>query len=121
MSLQDRRILVVEDEYFIADAMQRGLKREGAVVVGPAPSIEEALALIDSEPVDAAVIDLNLGGEKAFPVADALQVRGVPFLFTTGYGVSDIPPAWRHVRRLEKPVNVATVARALESSGEGAP
>ncbi|WP_334656926.1 response regulator [Sphingomonas panaciterrae] len=118
--LRDRRVLVVEDEYFIADAMQRGLKKEGAIVLGPAPSVAEALALIDSQPVDAAILDLNLGDEKAFPVADVLQARDIPFLFTTGYDASDVPPAWRHVPRLEKPVEVATIVRALRSAGEDA-
>lgn len=119
--LRDRRVLVVEDEYFIADAMERGLRREGAIVLGPAPSVAEALALLGKEAVDAAILDLNLGDEKTYPIAEALAARGVPFLFTTGYDASDVPPAWRHVPRLEKPVDVATIVRALGSGGEGAP
>ena len=73
----------------------------------------------EGEPVDAAILDLNLGGEKAYPIAEALEARGVPFLFTTGYDAADMPPAWRHVPRLEKPVDVAVVVRALRSAGEG--
>ena len=112
--LNGRRILVVEDEYMIADAMQRGLEDEGAIVLGPAPSVRKALRLIEAEPgIDVAVLDINLGGEKVFPVADALQARGVAFLFTTGYDAADVPEAWRHVLRLEKPIEPRAVARAL--------
>lgn len=99
--LQGRCVLVVEDEYFIADAMQRGLRKAGARVVGPAASVAEALALLQAEPVDGAVLDLNLDNEKTFPVADALEARGIPFLFATGYNLADIPPDWRHVTRCE--------------------
>ena len=112
--LRHRRILVVEDEYLIADAMQRGLEDEGATVVGPASSVRNALRLVEAEPgIDGAVLDINLGSEKVYPVADALQALGVRFLFTTGYDAADVPQYWRHIRRLEKPVSVATVARAL--------
>lgn len=111
-ALKGRRILLVEDEYLI-DYMQRGLEAAGSDVIGPAPSVEDALALIAQESVDGAVLDFNLGGEKSYPVADALQARGIPFLFATGYDAGDILPAWQHVRRLEKPIDVATIARVL--------
>ena len=112
-SLQGRHILLVEDEYYIACAMQLGLEDAGAQVVGPAAFVGDALALLDSEPVDGAVLDVNLVDEKVFPVAQALTTRGIPFIFATGYAASDLPPAWRHVPRCEKPVDPATVARAL--------
>ena len=113
-SLNGRRILVVEDEYMIADAMQRVLEDEGVIVVGPAPSVRKALRLLDAAAdLDGAVLDMNLGHEKVFPVAEALQARGIPFLFTTGYDAAGVPPAWRHVQRLEKPIEFAAIARAL--------
>ena len=113
-TLLGRRILVVEDEYLIADTMQRGLEDEGAVVVGPAPTVRKALRLLDTEPdLDGAVLDLNLGAERVFPVADALQARGIPFLFTTGYDAAAVPQAWRHIQRLEKPIEMEVIARAL--------
>lgn len=113
-SLQGCRILVVEDEYLIADAMQLGLEDEGAVVLGPAPSVRKALRLLEGAPdLDGAVLDMNLGDERVFPVADALQARGIPFLFTTGYDAAAVPLAWRHVQRLEKPIQMAAVTRAL--------
>ena len=113
-SLNGRRILVVEDEYMIADAMQRGLEDEGIIVVGPAPSVRKALRLLDAAAdLDGAVLDINLGDEQIFPVADALQARGIPFLFTTGYDAAGVPAAWRHVQRLEKPIEFTAIARAL--------
>lgn len=114
MLLRDRRILVVEDEYLIADAMQRALGEEGAVVLGPAPSVSEALRLIDTEAhMDGAVLDINLGSEKVFPVAEVLKARAVRFVFATGYDARDVPQSWGHVPRLEKPVQVVKIARTL--------
>ena len=111
--LRGRHILVVEDEYFIADAMQRGLEDIGAQVVGPAASVADALALLDSTPVNGAILDVKLADETVFPVAEALTARGIPFIFATGYNASDLPPAWQHVARYEKSVDAATIARAL--------
>ena len=111
-------MLVVEDEFMIADDMQRALEDEGAVVLGPAPSVGKALRLLELKShVDGAVLDVNLGSEKVFPVADALQARGVPFFFITGYDAADIPANWRHILRLDKPVQMAMVVRALLGGG----
>lgn len=117
--LRGRHILLVEDEYFIAYAMQCELEDVGALVVGPAACVGDALLLLDSEPVDGAVLDVSLDNEKVFSVAEALTARGIPFIFATGYNASDLPPAWRHVTRCEKPVDAAAVARAL--IGDDAP
>lgn len=112
--LQGRRLLVVEDEYLIAIAMQRDLEGHGAVVVGPAPSVRRALGLLGGGPVlDGAVLDINLGSETVFPVAEALERRRVPFLFATGYDAADVPRPWGRVPRVEKPVEVAVIARIL--------
>lgn len=109
--LLDRHILLVEDEYVIAWALQDELQRSGAHVVGPAASVEDALALLASRPVDGAILDVSLGREKVFPVAEALAARAIPFVFATGY--SDLPSTWHHVPRFEKPVEAARVALAL--------
>lgn len=115
-SLAGRCILVVEDEYFLAIDLERELVEAGAIVVGPVASVEDALALIEREPrLDAAVLDLNLGGEMVFPVADALTMRFVPFLFATGYNARDIPLRYARVTRCEKPIPLGAVARAVES------
>ena len=117
--MDGRRILLVEDDYFIADAMLGALEDAGATVLGPVSSVKEALALLDGEPeVDSAILDINLNGEMVYPVADALTARGVPFIFATGYDEAAVPPAWRHVIRCEKPVNATAVARALHSGDD---
>jgi DNA-binding response OmpR family regulator len=83
--LAGRRILLVEDEYLIAMEMERWLHDAGAVVIGPVPSVDLALDLIDESPPDAAILDVNLGeGQRVFPVADRLDELGVPYLFATG-------------------------------------
>lgn len=113
-TLEGRRVLVVEDEYILAMDIVNGLESEGAKVVGPVGTIDDALDLIgENEELDGAVVDLNLLGEMAFPVADALGERGVPFVFATGYDQASIPPCYRHVTRCEKPVAVPKIAHAL--------
>ncbi len=120
-TLRNRRILVVEDEYMLAEDMRAGLEHAGAVVLGPVPSVEEALELLAGEAdLDGAVLDINLNGEKVFPVVDALAARGIPFLFATGYSGSDVPPAYRSVARCEKPVNAGTIARVLAAEADEA-
>lgn len=112
--LRDRRILIVEDEYMLAMDLERELRDAGADVLGPAPSVAAALALVDAaETLDGALLDVNLGGEPIFPVADALLGRGVPVVLTTGYDLRAIPERYAQVPRCEKPVDVRQVARTL--------
>lgn len=116
-TLRGRRILVVEDEYFIADDVREGLERAGAEVVGPVPSLAEALDLARGEGVlDGAVLDVNLGGERVWPAAEALAARGVPVVLATGYDTGMIPPAHMHLTRCEKPVSAQILARAVARS-----
>ncbi len=112
-ALADRRVLVVEDEYFLADDMAQALRKLGAEVVGPVPSLEEATALLAHEHVDAAVLDINLRGQTVYPVADALREQGVPFVFATGYDETAVPEAYKDVPRWEKPFKPEDLARAL--------
>lgn len=103
-SLHGRRILLVEDEYLLAEDLAHSLESAGAKVLGPAPSVDVAMELIASEPkIDLAVLDINLQGEMVFPVADALLQRGVPFAFATGYDEWSLPPRFASVARIEKP------------------
>jgi CheY-like chemotaxis protein len=112
--LAGRRILVVEDEYAIATELAWVLRQHGAEVVGPAPSVARALALIDAgPPLDGAILDLNLGGEASYPVADALAARATPFVFTTGYDAVDVPARYRDVPCLGKPFDDDALVRAL--------
>ena len=108
-------MLAVEDESLVAMWLEDLLTDLGCLVVGPANTINAALALLDQQPVDAAVLDINIAGEKVFPVADRLTALNVPFVFATGYGVSGVqePHALRPV--IQKPYTTGTLQRALES------
>lgn len=108
-----RRVLVVEDDYFIAKGLVRYLRAAGADVVGPAATVADALDLVQAGPLDGAVLDLNLQGELAFAVADALVERRVPFVFATGYGADVIPERHTGIVRCEKPVDPGVLTTAL--------
>lgn len=83
-------------------------------MIGPAASVEAALDLLDdTDHLDGAVVDLNLQGEMAFPVADALMKRDIPFVFSTGYDQSAIPPRYGDTPRCEKPAKATAIAQAL--------
>jgi DNA-binding LytR/AlgR family response regulator len=114
IDLQGLRILVVEDEYLIADDLRDTLLDAAAVVLGPVPTVEAAKTVIEKEPaIDAALLDINLGGTLIFDVADDLAARGVPFAFATGYDQWSIPPRFCEVPRLEKPLRATQVAAAI--------
>lgn len=115
-ALLNRRILVVEDDYFWADELRDGLQKAGAVVHGPVASVEAALETLDSDvAVDGAILDLGLRGARAYDVAERLLARRIPFLFVTGYDAGAIPDAYAAVPRFEKPVTFDTILRALSA------
>ncbi|WP_349371908.1 response regulator [Salinarimonas sp.] len=87
-AVEGKRVLLLEDEFIVALAAEDMLVELGAVVIGPAATVAEGLALADA-PLDAAVLDVNMNGERSFAVARALRARGVPFVFATGYAEVD--------------------------------
>jgi CheY-like chemotaxis protein len=105
-SMSGMTVLVVEDDFIVAYDMQMMLEEQGARVLGPAASLAEAQALLASERPTVAVLDVNLGGEYVFPLAEELQAKDVPFLFATAYADDDrlFPQAARSAPRLAKPV-----------------
>ena len=111
-----KRVLVAEDDYFIAKGLARSLKAAGAEVVGPVPTVAEALEALRNTVVDAAVLDINLRGEPVFAVADVLMACDVPFVFATGYSASAIPDRYAPVPRCEKPVEPQVFIRKLFGS-----
>ncbi|WP_114948582.1 response regulator [Microvirga calopogonii] len=115
-SLSNCRVLVVEDEFYLADDMTLALQKLGAEVVGPVPTKDKALALLASgEAIDAAILDINLKGQAVYPVADALAERGVPFVFATGYAQAEVPAEYRAIPLWEKPFEPQDLAQALPS------
>ena len=112
-ALKGVRVLVVEDEYFVAILIEEILESAGCVVMGPLPRLLEALDAVDHEDYDVAVLDVNLAGERIDPVADALSERNVPFLFVTGYGASALPGEYAERPLLHKPFRMAELLGAL--------
>jgi DNA-binding response OmpR family regulator len=87
--LLGKRVLIVEDEALLAFELQLSFEEEGAEIVGPALSLASATALLETGiEIDCAILDVNLGGNEVFPVAHALQLRGVPFLFHTAHAAA---------------------------------
>lgn len=111
--LRGRRLLVVEDEYMIAMYVVDALEDFGAEVLGPVATVSDALALLDTEQVDGASLDINLCGETVYPVAEVLHARGVPFIFVSGYDQKTIPTVYAHVPHCGKPVNSRMLANTL--------
>lgn len=112
--LEGRRILIVEDEYFLADDIARACRERGAEVEGPIGGIEEALAIVDGRRlIDGAVLDVNLRTNSIFPVARALRSRAIPFIFATGYDRSAIEPEFADIPLWEKPLDLAALTRGL--------
>ena len=109
MAARGKRLLVVEDEFVIALDLQNLLEAAGHEVVALAASVPDALALLaagapgQQQSLDGAVLDVNLRGEPATPVADALAARGVPFVFVSGYGAAGRPPGHETAPVLAKP------------------
>ncbi len=100
--LAGKRVLLVEDEMLVALLVEDMLADAGCIVIGPYARVPEALAAAKAEMVDLALLDVNVAGEKVFPVAHALEERGVPFLFLTGYGQAALPrnrPDWEAVSK----------------------
>ena len=117
LPLQGRRLLVVEDEAMIALEIVNMLSALGCVVVDVASSLHRGLAIACNPAVqlDAAVLDINLGGEQVYPVAERLRTRGVPFMFSTGYGQNGRAPSFAHVPTLNKPYEPEDLEEMLVS------
>jgi DNA-binding response OmpR family regulator len=117
--LEDERILVVEDEILVSMLVEDELRGAGAEVLGPVPTVGDALRLVEAAAADggigAAVLDINLDGEHVGPVADRLAVLGVPFLFATGYGENCDTGGHADARVLRKPFSPHALVDAVEA------
>jgi CheY-like chemotaxis protein len=110
-----KRVLVVEDEMLIGMLLEDMLADLGHHVAAVVPRLKDALAAVDREIYDLAILDVHLQGESAFPVAEALIAKGVPFVFATGYGERGLPEAYRGRPVLQKPFAKDDLERVLKT------
>jgi CheY-like chemotaxis protein len=110
-ALKGARVLIVEDEPVVAMCLEDILEGLGCVTVGPAGRLAGGLALAEAGGIDAAILDINLGGEHSTGIAEVLRARGVPFAFASGYGAA--PEGFEGVPLLEKPYREAEVVAVL--------
>ena len=112
--LTGKTVLVVEDDYYVASDTAAALRGAGAEVLGPCPTEEDALRLLEEETPTAVVLDLNLGGGgPRFEIAHRLLKRGTPFVFMTGYDPDVIPHEFADVVRLQKPIALRDIVEAV--------
>lgn len=112
--LSGRRVLVIEDEMLVAMLLEDMLADLGCRVVGPAARVDQALALIESAgSLDAAVLDVNLNGQKSYSVADSLVARSLPFAFATGYGPASLMNGYHRFPLLQKPFKLSQLKDVL--------
>lgn len=116
--LSGAKVLVLEDETLVSMMVEDMLLDLGCEVVGPFAKLDQALAYLGSGggQIDAALLDVNLGGVRSFPMAEALADKGVPFVFTTGYDESGLPDIWRGRPTLRKPFMMGEMADALRKA-----
>lgn len=111
--LDGMNVLVVEDEAIISFLLEDMLTELGAAEVRTAANVADALEMIETRQPDLAVLDVNLGGERAYPVAERLEAGGVPFVFTTGYGRSGLDARWTKQAVVPKPFTAPIMGEAL--------
>jgi CheY-like chemotaxis protein len=115
MQVRGAKILVVEDQYLIADEVCRLLKDWGVRIVGPASTIEAALDFLAHDRIDAAILDINMRGQKVYPAAEELRRQGIPFLFLSAYDSQAVRADFRDCVFLEKPFSEGRLCSALQS------
>jgi DNA-binding response OmpR family regulator len=111
--LRGVRVLLVEDEMLVSMLLEDLLTDLGCEIVGPAAHLGGAVALASVETIDAAFLDLNVGGKEVYPVAAILAERGIPFAFVTGYGAGGVSLIYRERPTLQKPFHPAALERTL--------
>ncbi|HEX4179525.1 MAG TPA: response regulator [Caulobacteraceae bacterium] len=108
------QVFVVEDELLVSAMLEDMLAEFGCIVAGVAATVSEALSTVKiTGEIDAAILDVNLGGEKIFPVADVLTQRNVPVVFSTGYGAAEVSERYPQSQVLRKPYAADALAKVL--------
>ena len=114
--LEGLRVLIVEDDYFVASEMRDIVEDLGGVVLGPVARLEPARRLAQSDPPDAAVLDVRLNGDDSLPLADELIACDTPIIFATGYGTDSLPERFAATPRVAKPFSRTSVERTLREA-----
>lgn len=114
--LEGLTVLLVEDEPLVAMLVEEMLDEFGATEIRQATSVAQALSLAGEHRIDVAVLDVNLGGELAYPIAARLEAASVPFVFATGYGRRGIPERWADRTVIQKPFSRETLAASLQTA-----
>ena len=114
--LAGARVLVIEDEMLITMLLEDILDELGCSVVGSAVNLRQSEDLVSSSQADVAILDVNLGGDPVFPIAERLTERNVPIVFASGYGASGLPERWQGFTTLPKPFTAEQVQTALRTA-----
>ena len=114
-----RSVLLVEDEVMIRMMVADMLEEIGYSIAGEAGDIDEAIRLVQVTDFDIAILDVNVNGKVISPVAEAVQLRGLPFVFATGYGAQGLPEKFRDRPTIQKPFQIETLARTIETVLKG--
>jgi CheY-like chemotaxis protein len=115
-TIDGARIFVVEDESVITMLLQDMFEELRCEVVSLASRFQDALDKANTLSFEVAILDVNLNGQRTFPIAEALQARGLPFIFATGYGAAAVPENFRAAPVLQKPFRIADLERAVRTA-----
>jgi CheY-like chemotaxis protein len=113
LTLSQKRILIVEDESLVAMMIEDMVIELGHTVAGIAARLKEGLQMAEQGEIDFAILDMSLNGERSLPIAEALDARGVPYVFATGYGAGGVDGAHRQALTLSKPFGIEDLRRVL--------
>jgi DNA-binding response OmpR family regulator len=116
MLLQNKTVLIVEDEFLIAELLEDMLVELGWASFERATSVSKALEVLSNIIPDLAIVDLNLDGQSSLPVAEALRARNIPFVFSSGYGSGSVPPEWRARPLAAKPFSPAELRAKIDEA-----
>ncbi|MFZ0206186.1 MAG: response regulator [Roseiarcus sp.] len=108
-----KRVFIVEDEWFLATMLEDMVVELGHIAVGVASKLKDGLVMAEQGQFDFAILDVSLNGEMSHPIADVLDARGLPYAFATGYGASGVKGARRQATTLTKPFSIEDLRRVL--------
>jgi len=109
------RVLIAEDEFLVGIQLEEDLRSAGCSIVGPFSTVETATRAARRERFDLAILDINLNGDRVYPLADELSARGIPFIFLSGYIAADLPERFRGSPQIAKPHDPAALIKEIRT------